>query len=218
MRLAGRPEEKRMAIEIALLVACCVLVSAVIWRSNRVLRRLSEVEGGVSALRGMVSRAFLMQLHRETEVRPSNLDTAPPPPSSATVKNEMRKDDAPEPELEFETTEIDGLCAKLITLAPPQEAAPLLAPDTVPSGDRERRLLSRHQASRIAKIIPHRGLPGGDCTISNVSPAGALLLVANAHGLPKQFDLDMDGYRRPCIARWRQFDRIGVKFESTHAA
>jgi hypothetical protein len=169
-------------------------------------------------VRSMVSRVFLTQLHREPEVRPSNLDAAPPPPSSAAVKNEMRKDDALEPQLEFETAEIDGLCAKLITLAPPQEAAPLLAPDTARSGVRERRLVSRHQASRIAKIILHRGLPGGDCTISNVSPAGALLLVANAHGLPKQFDLDMDGYRRPCIARWRQFDRIGVKFESTYAA
>jgi hypothetical protein len=207
-----------MAIEIALLVACCVLVSALIWRSNRVLRRLREVEGEVNGLRSMVSCVFLTQLHRETGVRPSNLDAVPPPPSSAAVKNEMRKDDALEPELEFETTEIDGLCAKLITLAPPQEAAPLLAPDTTRSGVRERRLVSRHQASRIAKIILHRRLPGGNCTISNVSPAGALLLVANAHGLPKQFDLDMDGYRRPCIARWRQFDRIGVKFESMPAA
>jgi hypothetical protein len=120
MKLAGRPEGKRMAIEIALLVACCVLVSALIWRSNRVSRRLREVEGEVKAVRSMVSRVFLTQLHREPEVRPSNLDAVPPPPSSAAVKNEMRKDDALEPELEFETVEIDGLCAKLITLAPPQ--------------------------------------------------------------------------------------------------
>jgi hypothetical protein len=206
-----------MAIEITFLVACCVLVSALIWRSSRVLRQLSEVEGEVTALRDMVSRAFLMQLNCQSENKPSSSGTAPPPPTSdATAKIETH--DVLQLELELETAAIGELCAKLITLVPPQEAAPLLAPDTARSGVRERRLVSRHQASRIAKIILHRRLLGGDCTISNVSPAGALLLVANAHGLPKQFDLDMDGYRRPCIARWRQFDRIGVKFESTYAA
>jgi hypothetical protein len=208
-----------MAIEIALLVACCVLVSAFIWRSNWVLRRLSEVEAEVSALRDMVSGVFLIRLNCQTENKSASSGAAPHPPTSdATAKNETREHDALQLELEIETAAIGELCAKLITLVPPQEAVPLLAPDTAPSGVRERRLVSRHQASRIAKIILHRGLPGGDCTISNVSPAGALLLVANAHGLPKQFDLDMDGYRRPCIARWRQFDRIGVKFESMSAA
>jgi hypothetical protein len=206
-----------MTIEIALLVACLVLLSALIWRLRRVMRRLNEIEFEVNALRNIASRAFLMQLHHKTEVKPSNFVAVPPPPSSATVKNEMRKDDAVEPELEFETTEIDGLCAKLIALVPPQEVAPL-PPDTAPSGVRERRLVSRHQASRIGKIILHRARPAGVCMISNVSPDGALLLVANAHGLPKQFDLDMDGYRRSCTARWRQFDRIGVKFESIPAA
>jgi hypothetical protein len=206
-----------MAIEINFLVACCVLVSALIWRSNRVLRQLSEVEGEVSALRDKISRAFLMQLNCQPENKPSSSGAAPPPPTSdATAKIETH--DALQLELELETAAIGELCAKLITLVPPQEAAPLLAPNTAPSGVRERRLVSRHQASRIAKIILHRGPPGGDCTISNVSPAGALLLVANAHGLPKQFDLDMDGYSRPCTARWRQPDRIGVKFDSISAA
>jgi hypothetical protein len=113
-----------MTIEIALLVACCVLVSALIWRSRRLMRRLSEIEGEVNALRSLL----LMRLNHKTEDQPSNLGAVPPPPSTATAKNEVRKDDALEPELEFETTEIDGLCAKLISLVPPQEAAPLLAP------------------------------------------------------------------------------------------
>jgi hypothetical protein len=56
------------------------------------------------------------------------------------------------------------------------------------------------------------------CTVSNMSPAGALLLVADAHGFPEQFDLDMDGYSRRCTARWRRFDRIGVSFKSIPAA
>jgi hypothetical protein len=51
-----------------------------------------------------------------------------------------------------------------------------------------------------------------------MSPAGALLLVANAYSLAEQFELHMDGYIRRCIARWRRRDRIGVQFESMSAA
>jgi hypothetical protein len=207
-----------MTIEIAILVAGAVLASTFIWQSHRLMRRLSALSGEVSALRDIVSRVFLMQLNHKAEDKPVNLGAVPPPPSSATAKNEMRKDDALEQELEFETIEIDGLCAKLIALAPPQEAAPLLAPDIAPSGARERRLVSRHQTSRVGKIILHHGRPGDVCTVSNMSPAGALLLVANAHGLPEQFDLDMDGYSRRCTARWRRLDRIGVKFKMIPAA
>jgi hypothetical protein len=208
-----------MTIEIAILVAGAVLASTFIWQSHRLMRRLSALSGEVSALRDIVSRVFLMQLNHKAEDKPVNLGAVPPPPSSATAKNEMRKDDALEQELEFETIEIDGLCAKLIALAPPQEAAPRLAPpDIAPSGARERRLVSRHPASRVGKIILHRERPGDVCTVRNMSPAGALLLVANAHGLPEQFDLDMGDYSRRCTARWRRLDRVGVKFESIPAA
>jgi hypothetical protein len=51
-----------------------------------------------------------------------------------------------------------------------------------------------------------------------MSPAGALLLVANAYGLTEQFDLHMDGYVRRCIAIWRRLDRVGVQFKSNAAA
>jgi hypothetical protein len=208
-----------MAIEIALLVGWGVLVSALIWRSNRVLRRLSEVEGEVSALRDMVSRVFLLRLNCQTENKPSSSGAASPlPTSDGTAKEETREHDALQLELELETVAIGELCAKLITLVPPQEAVPLLAPDIAPSGAHERRLVSRHQTSRVGKIILHHRRPGDVCTVRNMSPAGALLLVANAHGLPEQFDLDMDGYSRRCTARWRRLDRIGVKFESMSAA
>jgi hypothetical protein len=199
-----------MTIEIALLVACCALASALIWRSRWVMRRLSKIEGEVNALRDTVSRVFLMRLNSKTGNEPSSLGAAPPPsPYDATAKSEMR---------EYETAQIHELCAKLITLVPPQEAAPLLAPDNAPSGARERRLVSRHQTSRVGKIILRHGRPADVCTVSNISPAGALLLVANAYGLPEQFDLDMHGHSRRCTARWRRLDRIGVKFKSTAAA
>jgi hypothetical protein len=41
-----------------------------------------------------------------------------------------------------------------------------------------------------------------------------LLFAGNAYGLPEEFDLQMDGYSRRCLARWRRLDRIGVKFRS----
>jgi hypothetical protein len=141
-----------MAIEIALLVICCVLVSALFWRLNRVLRLLSEVRGEVSGLRDLASRVFLMQLNRKTENEPSSFGAAPlPPTSQATATDETREYDALQ--LELETAAIGELCAKLITLVPPQEAVPLLAPDRMLSGARERRRVSRHQISGIGKII-----------------------------------------------------------------
>jgi hypothetical protein len=215
-----------MTIEIALLGSCCVVLSALIWRLNWVLRLLGEVRGEVNAVRDMVSRVFLMQLNSKTGGNPPSLGAAPPTaphaapppwPHDATAKNEHEKD-ARQLELELETAQIHELCAKLITLVPPQEAAPLLVPDSALSGARERRLVPRHQTSKVGEIILHHGRPGDVCTVRNMSPAGALLLVADAHGLPEQFDLDMDGYSRRCTARWRRLDRIGVKFKSMPAA
>jgi hypothetical protein len=227
MRLAGRPEGKRMTIEIALLIAVGVLVSTLIWQLHRLgtmSRQLSEIQGEVNALRDevnalrdVVSRVFLLQFNRRTENEPS--DAAPPRPSDPTAKNDRREDDLlQQREMEFEVGEIDDLCAKLITLVPPKEAASLLPPDRAASGVRERRLVPRHQTSKVGKIILHHGSPGDICKVSNMSPAGALLLVANAHRLTEQFDLQMDGYIRRCIARWCRLDRVGVQFKSTAAA
>ena len=220
MRLAGHPKGKRMTIEIALLVAGGVLVSTLIWLSHRIRlmnRQLSEIQSEVDGLRDVVSRVFIWQFNRKTEDEPS--DVTPPPPSDPTAKSDRREIDAlQQREMEFEVGEIDELCAKLITLVPPKEAAPLLLPDRAASGVRERRLVPRHQTAKVGKIILHHGSPGDICTVSNMSPSGALLLVANAYGLTEQFDLHMDGCIRRCIARWRRLDRVGVKFKSIAAA
>jgi hypothetical protein len=208
-----------MTIEIALLVAGGVLVSILIWQSHRIRlmnRQLSEIQTQVDGLRDVVSRVFLLQF-RKTEDEPS--DMIPPPPSVPIAKGDRRENDAlRQREMEFEVGEIDELCAKLITLVPPKEAAPLLLPDRAPSRARERRLVLRHQTSKAGKIVLHHGSSGEICTVSNMSPAGALLLVADAYGLAEQFDLHMDGCIRRCIARWRRLDRIGVQFTSITAA
>jgi hypothetical protein len=40
----------------------------------------------------------------------------------------------------------------------------------------------------------------------------------NAYGLPDEFDLQMDGCGRRCVAKWRRLDRIGVQFKSAAVA
>jgi hypothetical protein len=78
----------------------------------------------------------------------------------------------------------------------------------------ERRIVPRHQTSKVGKIILQRGRPDTVCMVRNISPAGGLLFVGNGYCLPEEFDLQMEGYSRRCLTRWRRLDRIGVKFRS----
>jgi hypothetical protein len=82
----------------------------------------------------------------------------------------------------------------------------------------ERRFVPRHRTSKVGKIILRQRRPDTVCMVRDISPAGGLLFVGNAYGLPEEFDLQMDGYNRRCIARWRRLDRIGVQFKSAVAA
>ena len=59
---------------------------------------------------------------------------------------------------------------------------------------------------------------GAVCMVRDISPAGGLLCLGNAPGVPDEFDLLMDGYSRRCVATWRRLDRVGVKFKSTATA
>ena len=85
-------------------------------------------------------------------------------------------------------------------------------------GVTERRLVPRHQISKVGKIVLPNGRPETVCMVRNMSPAGGLLSIGSAYGLPEEFDLQMDGYSRRCIARWRGPDRVGVRFKSVVAA
>jgi hypothetical protein len=78
----------------------------------------------------------------------------------------------------------------------------------------ERRVVPRHRTSKVSRIILRRGRPDTVCIVRDISPAGGLLFVNNAYGLPEEFDLQMDDHGRRCIAKWRRLDRIGVKFKS----
>jgi hypothetical protein len=61
----------------------------------------------------------------------------------------------------------------------------------------ERRLVPRHRTSKVGKIILRCGHPGTVCIVRDISPAGGLLFVGNAYGLPEEFDPQID----VCIRR-----------------
>jgi PilZ domain-containing protein len=54
-----------------------------------------------------------------------------------------------------------------------------------------------------------------DCTVRNLSSAGAALEVTNQIGIPEKFMLVVPGdeLRLSCHVRWRKACRIGVAFE-----
>jgi hypothetical protein len=117
----------QMTIEAALSVAGAVLVFALIWQSHRATRRrLSEIQGELDALRDLMSRVLLMQMAQKSEPRFSDDIPPPPPADSAETTGTRKTNDALQLEMKLGLTEVDELCAKLITLVPPSEAAPLL--------------------------------------------------------------------------------------------
>jgi hypothetical protein len=118
-----------MTIEAALSVAGAALVFALLWRSNRVTgRRLSEIQRELDALRDLMSRILLTQMSQKPHNEPPLPDGMPPPPStdSSQTAGAPEEFDALQLEMKLEVAEVDELCAKLITLVPPSEAAPLL--------------------------------------------------------------------------------------------
>jgi PilZ domain len=78
----------------------------------------------------------------------------------------------------------------------------------------ERRQIPRHRTYKSGKIAMHGGRSVVDCTVRNLSPKGALLVVAGLAGIPEQFELVLDatGEHHPCRVIWRGEDRLGVEF------
>lgn len=53
-----------------------------------------------------------------------------------------------------------------------------------------------------------------NCTVRNISNAGAQLLLADTRPVPPVFELnvEIDGLRVPCQVMWRTHNRVGVRF------
>lgn len=79
----------------------------------------------------------------------------------------------------------------------------------------ERRATPRRRLFKAGSIeFDGRGV---DCTIRNMSLAGAALDVANPAGIPHEVTLNIltCHLRRPCYIIWRKEMRIGVTFAET---
>jgi PilZ domain len=81
----------------------------------------------------------------------------------------------------------------------------------------EQRKSPRHSSPR-AGIILYERVGGVECTIRDVSPAGAGLLLPEAVTLPKGFDLAFDRTTRHCVIAWRRHDRLGLRFKTARGA
>jgi hypothetical protein len=114
-----------MTTEYAVFAGAFLLAVALIWKAYRVIdKRLSDIHAELGELHTGVSHLFLF-------VTKSAAKGSKAEPSSASAEcnaGEVAHTPAPlpSPGLEAELAEVHDLCAKLITLVPPVEAAPLL--------------------------------------------------------------------------------------------
>jgi hypothetical protein len=109
-----------MTIDLTVLSAGAFLVLMVlIWKVYRGIdERLREIQADIGELHNGVSHLFLLASKSETK-----------PVSENAGKVARRADDLVlrSPGLEGDLAVVDGLCAKLIALAPPDEAASLIS-------------------------------------------------------------------------------------------
>jgi hypothetical protein len=79
---------------------------------------------------------------------------------------------------------------------------------------KERRRVARNRTLKSGRISVNARTSMIDCTIRNLSPNGALLLVPTFPIVPDQFVLQFasDDSRRACRVIWRGENRIGVEF------
>jgi hypothetical protein len=77
----------------------------------------------------------------------------------------------------------------------------------------EHRISPRHRTLKAGTI--EFGGGGIDCTVRNLSNAGAALEVVTSIALPDRFTLFVpsDQLKRPCHIVWRKEKRIGVAFD-----
>ena len=71
--------------------------------------------------------------------------------------------------------------------------------------------MSDHSILKIAVLVMDE--KAIQCTIGKLSETGATLEVPSTVGVPENFDLVIDGIRRPCHAVWRSGTKIEVQFE-----
>jgi len=76
----------------------------------------------------------------------------------------------------------------------------------------DKRSLSRKRVLKTAQIILSDKAPKLDCSVRNISTAGACLQVSTTYGIPASFDVIIEGARRSCRSVWRSDTKLGVTF------
>jgi hypothetical protein len=66
---------------------------------------------------------------------------------------------------------------------------------------------------KTAFIVLSDKAPKLECALKNISATGALLQVSTTIGIPKNFDVIIDGLCRRCRAEWRTDTKMGLRFE-----
>jgi hypothetical protein len=127
-----------MTIDGAVFAAGSMLLAVVVWQTHRLTsRRLSEIQNGLDGLRELTTRVFAMGLNRTPEETVAS-KREPIPGQDDQARSEGTP--TPSPDVVTELSKVDLLCAKLITLAPPSAALPLLTEsERPPREDRKAR-------------------------------------------------------------------------------
>jgi hypothetical protein len=76
----------------------------------------------------------------------------------------------------------------------------------------DKRSVARKRVLKTAQIILSDKAPKLDCSVRNISTAGACLQVSTTYGIPVSFDVIIEGARRPCRSVWRTDTKLGVTF------
>jgi hypothetical protein len=78
-----------------------------------------------------------------------------------------------------------------------------------------RRKYPRTAVQQAAMIIVAPNLPPIMCTVIDISAIGAGLWVGSTFGIPKTFDLFIDGNptKRACKVAWTEPHKLGVEFQ-----
>ena len=79
--------------------------------------------------------------------------------------------------------------------------------------DEDRRSVQRHRTLKGGQIVFNDGFSTFECTVRNLSEAGAMLRVVSIIGIPDSFKLVLhDKQTFNCSVVWRRESELGVSF------
>jgi hypothetical protein len=71
---------------------------------------------------------------------------------------------------------------------------------------------------KSGRILFNGGFSVFDCRVKNLSASGALIEMPSMLGIPREFDMMLDGAKKHCTVMWRTDRLMGVAFDPNGAA